>query len=168
MSNTSHTSRRSFLKSGALVAVPAAAVGIPVAALAEDGSKAALARLQDERAIETLNRDFLRSFNKGGARSTARLFADGRAPAFAEGVSKLSLDLAEEPKSFAIAEGGATATARYDCTVEIALELEGQETLVQMARMQGNAADVRSSQKTLSAHYARHGDGWRIAKLELV
>ncbi|TIX51874.1 hypothetical protein [Alteraurantiacibacter aquimixticola] len=167
MSKTIDTTRRSFLKVGALVAAPAAAIGIPVAAMAEDGSKAALARLQDERAIEALNRDFLRAFNRGGAKDTASLFADRKGPAFAKGVSKLSLDLAEEPRSFAIAEDGATATARYDCTAEIADELAGKETLVQMARMQGNSAGSQSARVTLSAQYAKRGEGWLIASLDL-
>lgn len=167
MSNATDTTRRSFLKSGALVAGPAAAVAFPAAALAEDGNKAALARLQDERAIEALNRDFLRGFNKSGAQGVAKLFADGKPPAFIKGVSKLSLDSAEEPKSFAIAEDGASATARYACTAEIAQELEGTETIVQMAKMQGNTASVRSAPKTLSAHYAKRADGWLITQLEL-
>lgn len=167
MSKSTDTTRRSFLKSSALVAAPAAAIGIPVAALAGDGSKAALARLQDERAIEALNRTFLRSFNKDGARGAANLFANGKSPTFAKGVRKLSLDLAEEPKRFAIAEDGASATARYDCTAETAQELEGTETIVQMAKMQGNSASSKSARKTLSARYAKRNDEWFITDLEL-
>lgn len=167
MSKTTQTSRRSFLKSGALVAAPVAAIGIPGAAMAEDGSKAALARLQDERAIEALNRDFLRAFNSSGANGTARLFADGKAPKLAKGISKLNLDLAAEPSNFAIAEDGASAAVRYECAVELSEELEGQETIVQMARIQGNSPGVHMARKTLSAHYARQGDGWLITRLEL-
>ncbi len=168
MSKTTDTTRRSFLKAGALVAAPAAAIGIPAAAMAEDGSKAALARLQDERAIEALNRDFLRAFNRGGAKGTAKLFADRKAPAIAKGVSKLSLDFAEAPQSFAIAEDGSNATACFDCTFELAEELEGSETIVQMARMQGNSASVQTVRKTLSASYAKAGDAWEITSIELV
>ncbi len=168
MSNNTDTTRRTFLKAGALVAAPAAAIGIPVAAIAaDDGSKAALARLQDERAIEALNRDFLRAFNRGGAKSTANLFADRAAPGIAKHVRRLSLELADAPRSFVIADDGASATARYDCTVEIAQELEGDETLVQMARLQGNAAGVESARKTLSARYAKGADGWMITEIEL-
>lgn len=167
MSKTTDTTRRSFLKAGALVAAPAAALGLPVSAMAEDGSKAALARLQDERAIEALNREFLRAFNRSGAEGTAQLFADRKAPAIARGVSKLSLDLAEKPKSFAIADDGASATARFDCTAEMTKELEGSETIVQMARMQGNTASVQTARKTLSASYAKSGDTWQITEIEL-
>ena len=60
MSETSiSTDRRSFLKTGAIAAAPLAALA-PAAALADDGSKARLARLEDERAIESLHRAFLR------------------------------------------------------------------------------------------------------------
>ena len=53
MDKTSTTDRRAFLKVGAIVAAPLA-VAAPVAALAGDDSKAKLARLEDERAIEAL------------------------------------------------------------------------------------------------------------------
>ena len=168
MSKMTDTTRRSFLKSGALVAVPAAAVAIPAAALAEDGSKAALARLQDERAIEALNRDFLRAFNQGGSKGAASLFADGKPPALGRDVTRLSMDASETPKSFAIAEDGASATARYDCIVETAHALDGNHAYEQMARLQGNAAAVQTSRKVLSARYAKHNEGWTISKLDLV
>jgi hypothetical protein len=168
MSKMTDTTRRSFLKSGALVAVPAAVVAIPAAALAEDGSKAALARLRDERAIEALNRDFLRAFNQGGAKEAANLFADGKAPALASEVTRLSIDTADTPKSFAIAEDGASATARYDCTVETAHALEGNHAYEQMARLQGNTTATQSGRKVLSAHYVKRRGGWMISKLELI
>lgn len=135
--------------------------------MANDGSKAALTRLQDERAIDTLNRDFLRAFNQSGAKGTANLFAGRETPKFAEGINRLSLDLAEAPKSFAIAADGASATARFNCQVEMSEALEGQETIVQMARLQGNGAATHSARKTLSAHYAKSGGDWLIANVEL-
>lgn len=167
MSQTPQTTRRSFLKFGALVAVPAVAIGVPAAALAQDGSTAALARLQDERAIEALNRDFVRAFNRGGVQGTASLFAHRSTPAIPQGVSKLSLDLTDQPHSLTISKGGASAAARYDCTVELAEELEGQATIVQMARLQGNAASSQEVSKTLLAHYARNAEGWQITSIEL-
>lgn len=167
MGKTTQTSRRSFLKSGALVAAPVAAIGVPVAALAADGSKAALTRLQDERAIDMLNRDFLRAFNQSGAKGTANLFAGRKAPKIAEGINRLSMDMAEVPKSFAIAADGTSAAARFECTVEMTEALEGQETIVQMARLQGNGAGTHSARKTLSAQYAKSGDDWLIANVEV-
>ena len=55
--------RRSFLKTSALVTAPLAALAAPALAQAADESGARLARLEDERAIEQLQRAFLRSFN---------------------------------------------------------------------------------------------------------
>src|SRR5262245_27315706 len=80
MSKTMTTSRRSFLKSGAIVAAPVVAVAAPAMAFAADDSSAKLARLEDERAIEALNRNFVRDFNASGVQGTASLFADGKAP----------------------------------------------------------------------------------------
>ena len=168
MSNSTNTSRRAFLKSSALVAAPVAAVAVPAAALADDGSKAALAKLQDERAIEALNHEFLRQFNCYGCKGTASLFANGKAPDLAENISQLALEQGANPKSFAMTDDGASATARYDCTVQMEEALAGEDTIVQMARLQGNAAKVHSATKTLAAHYVRSADGWVIASLELV
>ncbi len=165
MSTRTDTSRRSFLKVGALVATPAAAVALPAAALAEDGSKAALARLQDERAIEGLNREFLRAFNKGGAGNTAKLFANGNAPDLSARISRLALD--DEPAQLSLAPDGATATASIACTVETAEDFEGSETLVQMARLQGNAAGIVTSRKQLAARYAKRADGWVLTEVAI-
>lgn len=166
MSKATDTSRRNFLKVSALVATPAAAMGLPVAALADDGSKAALARMQDERAIEELAQDFLRAFNASGAKGTSKLFANGKAPALGEAVSKLARE--DSASDLAIAEDGASATARIACKVDLAEQLEGSETIVQMARLQGNAASIHSASKTLVAQFAKRGDGWVISEVALV
>lgn len=167
MSTSTQTTRRSFLKAGAMVAAPVAAVGIPAAVAADDGSKAALARLQDERAIEALGRDFVRAFNRGGVQGAAGLFAGRAAPAIASDVTRLEFDMDEGLQGLELADDGASATARYACTVETSAALEGEGTLVQMARLQGNAAVTQQSRQTLSARYARHADGWRLASVTL-
>ncbi|WP_336977591.1 hypothetical protein [Altererythrobacter fulvus] len=163
------TSRRSFLKSGAIVAAPIAVVAGPAtaAAMADDGSRARLARLEDTRAIEALNRSFLRRFNGAGAEATASLFADGKAPHLAHGATRLSLDDAEEPAYFELAEDGARASAHYACTVETEHALEGDNTLVQMALLQGNSAHRGSEQRLLKADYVRREGGWAIASIRL-
>ena len=88
--NIPATDRRSFLKTGALVAAPLAAIA-PVAALADDGSRAKLARLEDERAIEALHRDFLRRLNGKGAEACGDFGLD-------EALSSLADDPAGEPR----------------------------------------------------------------------
>lgn len=146
------TSRRDFLKTGALAAVPVAA-GLPAAALAADDSKAALAHLQDERAIEALTRDVLRQFNRGEAGNL-----------FDRGIARVALDADAEPS---LAIHGDMATARFACTVDTEHGLEGHGTLVEMARLQGNAGATSSTAKTLVARYTRQNDHWTIAALDI-
>ena len=150
--NNKTTSRRAFLKTGALAAVPVAA-GLPAAALATDDSRAALALLQDERAIEALTRDVLRQFNRGGADYL-----------FAGGIARVVLEADEAPD---LAIDGDAATARFACLVDTAHALEGQGTLVQMARLQGNAGATVTSGKTLLGRYTRQNGEWTIAGLNL-
>lgn len=150
MTNT--TSRRDFLKTGAMAAVPVAA-GLPAAAMAADDSTAVLARLQDERAIEALTRDVLRRFNRGGAGDL-----------FAKDIARVALDADETP---ALTIEGDAATARFACMVDTAHALEGQGTLVQMAHLQGNAGAVATTGKTLLSRYTRQNGEWAIAALDL-
>jgi hypothetical protein len=157
MSTTTETSRRSFLKSGALVAAPIAAVGMPVAALAEDGSKAKLARLEDERTISGLHAELLRQINGAG----------DKFPKLAAGLRHVAPDAAPVQDLLTFSDDGNRASARQPVTVEIASELEGDETLVQMARLQGNAADIRSESRVLIAEYVRREGAWSVAKVAL-
>lgn len=166
MSNDMHTTRRSFLKSGALVATPIAAVAVPAAVFAEDGSKARLARLEDERAIEALNRDFLRRFNKGGAAQTAELFARGDAPELPGAITRLTIVDDDAPGELELADDGATASHRFACMAETESVLEGNETIVQMARFQGNYAVRTEKSRMLSAKYVRLPNGWAIEKID--
>lgn len=167
MSKTAETSRRSFLKSSAVVAAPIAAIGAPAAALGADDSNARLALLEDERAIEALNRNFLRRFNAAGLRDTASLFAGGEPPKLAEGTARLTLDPAAEPEKPQIAEDGARAHCRYACEVETDHPLEGEDTIVQMARLQGNGTARTSERRVIEADYVKGERGWTIEKLRL-
>jgi len=167
MSNETHTTRRSFLKSGALVAAPIAAVAVPAAALAGDGSHARLARLEDERAIEALNRDFLRRFNQGGASQTGELFARGKAPGLPQGVARLSLTGDGLSDGIELSADGTRASCRYACGVQTERPLEGNETIVQMARFQGNYVERAEHGGTLHADYVKLAKGWAIEKLHL-
>lgn len=168
MSTKAQTTRRSFLKSGAIIAAPVVSAAVPAAALADDGSKSRLARLEDERAVVDLNRAFLRKFNASGAEGTAELFADGKAPALGERLAHLSLDAAEELEALEFSEDGVSASCRLSCIARTEYPLEGSETLVQMARLQGNGAGHASEYRNLAIDYVRVADGWAIGKLRLV
>ncbi|MBO9517076.1 MAG: hypothetical protein J7493_03310 [Porphyrobacter sp.] len=159
MEKLSATNRRSFLKSGALVAVPLAAVA-PVAALAADDSRAKLARLEDQRAIEALQRKFLRHLN--GTADCAELIASAERVELGDGLRSISEDMAHEV-SLEFAENGLTAQARCACTVERETEFDGQSTLEQMARFQGQGSHRHAEPQVLATEYVKGNDGWRIA-----
>jgi hypothetical protein len=167
MSKTTGTSRRSFLKSGAIVAAPIAAAGVSAAALASDDSKEKLARLEDERAILELHAALLRRVNTAGLATSGEFFASGKAPSLGEGLRSIAPDPAGESPVLAFSEDGRRAARRQAVRVEIATELEGDETLVQMARLQGNALEAEVLPRTLVADYVREEGGWAIEKLRL-
>jgi hypothetical protein len=167
MSKTNTTSRRSFLKSGAIAAAPIAAVGVPAAALANDGSKAKLARLEDERAILELHAALLRRVNTAGLATSGEFFASGKAPSLGKGLRSIAPDPTGESPALTFSEDGGRATQSQAVRVGIAAELEGEGTLVQMARLQGNALEAEVLPRTLVADYVREEGGWAIEKLRL-
>ena len=167
MSKTNTTSRRSFLKSGAIAAAPIAAVGVPAAALANDGSKAKLARLEDERAIQELHAALLRRINTAGIAQSGEFFVNGKVPGLEQGLRSITPDPTGESPALAFSEDGRRATQNQAVKAEFAAELEGDETLVQMARLQGNAPEAEALRRTLVADYVREEGGWAIEKLRL-
>jgi len=159
----SATDRRSFLKSGALIATPVLAA-VPVAALADDGSRAKLARLEDERAIEALHRSFLRQVNGSG--DCAALVTSSDAVDLGEGLRSIAEDLAAEAK-IELAEDGLSARARCACRVERETEFAGDSTLEQMARFQGQGSHRHEERGVLAVDYVKRSEGWLIAKARL-
>jgi hypothetical protein len=146
MSETSSTTdRRSFLKTGALAAAPLAAFA-PVAALADDGSKAKLARLEDERAIEGLHRAFLRQ--------PSTLGHDIRAVR------------QDHDATIEIAEDGRTATSRCQCCVERDTAFTGDTTVERMARFQGHGSHSHAEERVLIADYVKGTDGWSMERVK--
>ena len=158
------TDRRSFLKTGALVAAPVAAVA-PVAALADDGSRAKLARLEDERAIEALQRKFLRHLN--GTGDCGEFIASSDAVDLGEGVRSIAEDLGHDA-SIELAEDGLSARARCACKVELETEFAGDSTLERMARFQGQGSHRHEERRVLATEYRKDKDGWRIAGARFV
>ena len=106
--NSISTDRRSFLKTGALVATPLAAIA-PVAALAADDSGAKLARLEDERAVEALQRKFLRHLN--GTGDCGEFIASSGAVDLGDGVRSIAEDMGHDA-TLELAEDGLSALTR--------------------------------------------------------
>ncbi len=167
MSHSSHTSRRNFLKSGSIAAAPLAVAAMPAAAAATDDGAARLARLEDERAIERLNQDFLRHFNAQGGSVPARLLAGDAQSNLGEQVTRLSFDHGAEADTLELSEDGLRAQGHFACEAEEACPLEGEETFAQMARFQGNMGGRSNRRATLELSYVKGPDGWRIEKLVL-
>jgi len=157
------TDRRSFLKSGALIATPLVAAA-PVAALADDGSRTRLARLEDERAVEAAHRNFLRYLN--GAGDCGDFVAPPGSVDLGSGLRTIAEDVAHEA-TLDLAEDGLTATMRCTCRVERETEFAGDSTLERMARFQGQGSHRHEEQRVLATEFVKASDGWRIAAARL-
>lgn len=163
MSNSTATDRRSFLKTGALVAAPIAAIA-PAAALADDGSRAKLARLEDRQAIEKLHRSALRRLNGGG--DCGEFLASADAVKLDPRLRGIAADQGSEAV-LEMAEDGLSASYRHKCRVELETEFTGHSTIEQMARFQGQGSHRHGEQRVLETDYVKNKDGWRIARLRL-
>jgi hypothetical protein len=146
------TDRRSFLKTGAIVAAPLAMVA-PATVLADDGSKARLARLEDEKALAALHREVVGQVNRGEQRLT-------------EGLTALADDPAHELQ-IAFADDGRRATCRRVCTASFRTEFTGHSTIEQMHRLQGQGLHRHEEARVLVAEYRKSKDGWAIEGLRL-
>ena len=162
--NSISTDRRSFLKSGALIAAPVAAVAVPAAAFADDGGRARLARLEDERRIAALQRQFMRHLN--GAGDGGELIASSDAVDLGEGLRAISADRAHVGERV-LAEAGWTARARCQCRVEREIAFTGDTTLERMARFQGQGSHRHEERRVLATEFVKGQDGWRIVSARL-
>jgi hypothetical protein len=161
------SSRRSFLKGGAVAAAPLA-VAAPVAAMAQEHQAARLARLADEAAIGKLHQAWLRGVNTAAHEDVARLFADPRRASLEEAVCSVVADHAADPDRIEIARDGMSASGRFHCDVEVETVIAPDCTAAQMARLQGGGLVRRTEPRLLKADYVKAGGAWAIAKLEIV
>lgn len=147
------TDRRSFIRTGALAAAPLA-VAVPTLAFADDdGSKAKLARFEDERAIAALHRDVLRQVNRGERE-------------LAPGLSALAPDPAHELE-IAVAGDGRSARCRRACIASFRSEFTGASTIEQMHRLQGQGRHEHEEARVLITEYKKRKGGWAIETLRL-
>jgi hypothetical protein len=153
MTKDNTSTRRLFLKSGALLAAPIAA-SVPAAALADDGLKARVMRLTDEAAIRELQRSWLR-----------RVSAGERGVLLDAAVRRITADHAGAPDKIALAADGRSAVGQFDCVVEVETPLSRDCTLGQMAHAQGSGMLCRTERRRLTIDYAKTAVGWEIAKI---
>jgi len=164
--NADNTStRRSFLKSGALLAAPLAAVAAPAVIAADDELKARLARLEDEAAIRDLHQSWLRRVNSGAA-GAATPFADSKNVALDGSVRSIAADHSAEPDAIEIAADGQSAVGRFPCAVEIERTIPQDCTLAQMAHAQGGGFVRQTERRVLKVEYSKASGAWAIVKAE--
>lgn len=161
-----NATRRSFLKSGALLAVPLAAAAAPAAIAADDSLKSRLARLEDEAALRDLHDAWLRQFNAGAADATP-LLAESSGAAHGQAIRRMAPDHAAGPDAFDIAPDGKSASGRFHCVVEIETPIARDSTLAEMAHAQGAGFVSRTDRRLLRVSYAKRSGGWAIASAEL-
>jgi ketosteroid isomerase-like protein len=168
MSEESKSTRRSFLKGGAIVAAPLAMIGAPAAAaLTGSGDRDKLARLEDEKAIRTLHASWLRQVNGGDQAAAAKLYADGKCGGALAGIASVALDRSGDADVLEFAKDGKRASATYAALVEVETQIAPDHTLAQMLHAQGEGIVRTREQRTLRADYVRTREGgWAIAKLD--
>ena len=155
MTRNTTSTRRAFLKGGALFAAPLA-VTSATAVLADGTSRERIRRLEDEAAIRTLHHSWLRTLNGGGRES--RLDAS---------VRRITSDPAAPPDRIDLAADHRSAVGYFNCAVEFATPLANDSTLAQMAHAQGHGVMRRTERRLLTIDYAKAPGGWRIAQVTL-
>jgi len=164
MSRDKNSTRRSFLKNGALLAAPLAAAA-PSAVLGDDGLKARLARLENEAAIRDLHQNWLRGINTGAQGAVTPLAAlEG---ALAHTIRSITTDHAGKPDAIEIAPGGQSATGRFHYVVELERNIPQDCTLARMAHAQGGGFVRWTDRCVLHVEYVKASATWTIAKAEL-
>jgi hypothetical protein len=161
MTRTNST-RRTFLKGGAMAAAPLAAAGAAIAAT-KGQHEAALERLKAETAIRDLHQAWLRRVNTGT--EAADLFADPRRARLKETVSRVEADHLGAADEVRLEADGLHASARYACMVETGVELAQDCTLAQMRHAQGEGLLRQSERRLLQADYVKAEGRWTIAGL---
>ncbi len=154
MTRDNTSTRRSFLRGGALLAAPIAAASVSAVALADDGSKARLKRLEDEAAIRELHQAWLRQVNAGE-----------RGALLDDAVRRITADHAGAPDRIEIAADGRSAVGYFDYVVETETPLAEDCTLAQMAHAQGNGTLRRTERRMLTVDYTKTRGAWKIAKV---
>jgi len=165
MSKNTVSTRRSFLKNGALLAAPLAAAA-PAAVLADGGLEARLAKLEDEAAILGLHRAWLRRINAGETEA-ATLFSKVKSAVPGQTVRGIAPDQTGEPDAIAVAADGRSARGRFHCAVEIGTAIPPDCTLAQMAHEQGGGFVCRTERRVLRVEYSKASGAWAIRNAEL-
>jgi len=146
--------RRRFLKGGALLAAPVAIASVSAVALADDGLKARVRRLEDEAAIRELHQSWLRQVNTGD-----------RDALLDSAVRRITADHTGAPDKIEIAADGRSAVGCFDHAVDVETPLANDCTLAQMAHAQGYGTICRTERRMLTIDYTKSSGCWKIGKV---
>ncbi|MDE3109551.1 MAG: hypothetical protein KGL02_06380 [Acidobacteriota bacterium] len=167
MTNKRPSTRRSFLKSSAMLALPLAGMA-PAAVIANDDFKSELAKLKNEAAIRELHHYWLRQISTGESQFVARLLPRGGVVASGEIVRSIAPDHTQQPGAIQIAAGGRTARGRFHCIVSFERAIPQDSTLAQMAHAQGDGFIRRTERRILETEYTNSAGQWAVSKAEIV
>jgi hypothetical protein len=162
MTGNTRSTRRAFLKGGALAAAPLAAAGAAVA-VAKTEHEAKIERLQAEAAIRDLHQAWLRKVNTGA--EAAELFADPKRERLPEALTRVDADHEGAADEIRLAADGLHAAGRFACVVETETALAKDCTLAQMRHAQGEGWLRQSERRLLKADYVKTQGGWAIARI---
>lgn len=183
----SATGRRSFIwKAGA-------AMSAVVASAATGFSKSGVERtdfLEDANAVRTLHRTLEVRLHEGRYEEVLELFAENAEVVYngglfkgQKGIRRLYCDLfrsgmtgkkIEPAPGFEIdtvdtvemAANGKTATGRFPYSIQVGTPMQGESSLVKMARLQGEGIRKWWEGGTYEVTYVKAGRSWKIRKLE--
>jgi hypothetical protein len=154
MRTSTTSTRRTFLKGGALLVAPIGTVAVSAAVMTDGTLHDRIAHLEDEAAIRTLHDSWLRQVNAGerGARLDAA-------------VRRITADHAGAADRIELAADHRSAVGYFDHAVEFETPLPKDSTLAQMAHAQGHGVMRRTERRLLTIDYAKAHGSWRIAQV---
>lgn len=158
-------SRRRFLKAGGLLSGPLALGAMSGAAGGTPSTE--LARLEALAEIRELQQRLSQSLEDQHAQSLAGLFIDGADAAILGNVRRLAAVGFGERDAIELGPAMDTASVTLPCMVDFERVIDGDSTLIDMARQQGDGVLRRSEQRLLEADVIRRDGAWRFARLEL-
>jgi hypothetical protein len=160
------STRRNFLKFGAMAAAPFVAATPAAAARLGDDSAAKLARLEAMNAMRDVHGAFVRAVNARRPADAAALFADPKAASLDSTLTGLAADPAAA-ETWDIAADGRSATLRTAMTVKTETPLLPCP-LVEMAKLQGEGVCRQTASRTLETAFVKTEDGaWKIERAAL-
>lgn len=155
MGKNSTSSRRMFLKGGALLAAPLAAGAAGAMALAGENLNPGSTHQEDVAAIRQLHQSWLWQVNAG------------ERPSQLEGnVYRIATSSAGTAGSVTIAADGRRAVGHFEHLVELETLLIPDSTLAQMAHIQGDGKVRYTELRRVSVNYHKFGSVWQIATVD--